>query len=410
MRPRLTSHLGLQLLALTLTAAAWSHDFWLEPSSFRPAADSPLFARLRVGEHFRGEALPRYEPWIKRFMILGPSGETPMLGLDGAEPAGLARVKVAGLHHIVYESTANYLELEPALFEKALRIEGLERIIELRARRGESNKRSKEDFYRCAKALVLVGDPPGQNFDQLFGLTLEIVPESNPYAMQPGDRLSFRLLFDGKPLEGALFMALNQADPNEPLHARSDSTGRAEFTLVRPGNWLIKAVHCIPARTNKAVDWESFWASLTFALGASDDSGSTRAGAAEAGDSPSGSTFTSSTASAGAGGAAGDSQAVTTASGPARGSGFASVPGVTLAATSATLPPGAPGVDAAAPPNPAAQASSAVLPQVDGAPSPAHPSSESMDPAKRRRLVGFGAGFLVAVSLLFLLRSRASRN
>ena len=44
MRLQLTSYLRLQLLAFVLTAPAWAHDFWLDPSSFRPAPDSALFA------------------------------------------------------------------------------------------------------------------------------------------------------------------------------------------------------------------------------------------------------------------------------------------------------------------------------------------------------------------------------
>jgi hypothetical protein len=37
--------------------------------------------------------------------------------------------------------------------------------------------------------------------------------------------------------------------------------------------WLIKAVHMVPAPTGARAEWASFWASLTFDLGASTSAG-----------------------------------------------------------------------------------------------------------------------------------------
>jgi hypothetical protein len=48
--------------------------------------------------------------------------------------------------------------------------------------------------------------------------------------------------------------------------ARTDGRGRATLKLDRPGFWLVKAVHMIPAPADAGADWESFWASLTFAV------------------------------------------------------------------------------------------------------------------------------------------------
>ena len=75
-----------------------------------------------------------------------------------------------------------------------------------------------------------------------------------------------RLLYQGKPLAGALVMALDTTDAQTPQQVRSDAEGHASFTLPRAGAWLIKAVHMIPAPRDAGADWESFWASLTFSL------------------------------------------------------------------------------------------------------------------------------------------------
>jgi len=36
--------------------------------------------------------------------------------------------------------------------------------------------------------------------------------------------------------------------------------------LPRPGVWLVKVVHMVPAPKDTGADWESLWASLTFEI------------------------------------------------------------------------------------------------------------------------------------------------
>jgi hypothetical protein len=78
--------------------------------------------------------------------------------------------------------------------------------------------------------------------------------------------LAVRLLYEGRPLAGALVMALNKSAPNEVQRIRSGPDGRAEFNLHRGGLWLVKAVHMVPAAAQAPEDWRSYWASLTFEL------------------------------------------------------------------------------------------------------------------------------------------------
>jgi uncharacterized GH25 family protein len=265
--------LAAMLWALPLAA----HDFWIVPSSFRPAVSSPLALRLRVGENLRGDPVPRDPAQVDRFVLFGPhagkagnaGGEAPIPGVLGADPAGFTHVGEAGLYTVVYRSHRTRIDLPPEKFDEALHREGLERVLEVRKSRGESQKPSTEVFSRCAKALVLVG-PPGTGVqapvDRPVGLTLEIVPEKNPYAMKPGDELPVRLLYQGKPLEGALVIALGLHQTDGKLAARSGKDGRVRLRLPEAGFWLVKAVHMVPAPPDTGVDWESLWASLTFDL------------------------------------------------------------------------------------------------------------------------------------------------
>jgi uncharacterized GH25 family protein len=246
-------------------ASLLAHDFWIEPSTFRPAVGASVGIALRVGEGFRGDPVPRTPERIVRFVLVSQSRETPIEGVPAHDPAGVARISEPGLQIVGYRSNTSKVELEAEKFEQYLKEEGLESIVAERARRGESQKPSREIYSRCAKALISSGGGAGRSgHDRALGFTLELVPEKNPYALRPGSSIPFRLEHRGRPLAGALVVALNRDAPEKRLSARTDARGGVSFVLARPGAWLVKAVHMVPAPPDSGADWESLWASLTF--------------------------------------------------------------------------------------------------------------------------------------------------
>ena len=254
------------LLWVLWAPALLAHNFWIEPSTFTPALGQRLSVRLRVGQELKGDPVPRDPTLMKRFLAAGPAGDSPVPGVDNTEPAGFESFAAPGLYTVVYDSGRSSVELDAAKFEEYLKQEGLEKVSARRARQGKSAAGAKEVFSRCAKALVVVGNGPGAGFDRVFNQRLELVAEKNPYALAGGGELPVRLLYEGKPLAGALVMAF-QRDRPDKVTARTDAKGRVTLKLDRPGFWLVKAVHMIPAPPDAAgTDWESFWASLTFAL------------------------------------------------------------------------------------------------------------------------------------------------
>lgn len=257
--------LGLALLTAALSVqAAEAHDFWIEPSAFTPAPGQRVAVRLRVGQELRGDPVPRDPALIQRFVAVGPAGgETPIPGVPNTEPAGFASFQAPGLYTVVYDGNRAPVELDARKFEDYLKQEGLEKISALRASRGQSAAGVKEVFSRFAKSLIVVGNGSGPGYDRVLGQRLELVPETNPYALTGGGELRVRLLYEGKPLAGALILAL-QKGREAKVSARSDAQGRVRLRLDRPGFWLVKAVHMAAAPRETGAGWESFWASLTF--------------------------------------------------------------------------------------------------------------------------------------------------
>jgi uncharacterized GH25 family protein len=253
---------------LLFGAPLFAHDFWIEPSVYRAKQGDEISLTLRVGEDLQGDTLPYINDWFSDYRVVSDSGERPVQGLMGDDPAGRFIAEEAGLHMIGYRSTNNFVELESGKFHDYLAKEGLEFVVGLRQRRGEGDSTGREEYSRCAKALISVGNSSNGNiFSQPLGYTLEIIPDINPYSMTVGDVLPIRVQYLSEPIAGILVVAFNQADPAQKVSARTNDEGRVDLKLGNAGVWLVKAVHIIetpPANTR--ADWESFWASLIFRL------------------------------------------------------------------------------------------------------------------------------------------------
>ena len=257
---------GLVVAAITLGGASlFAHDMWIEPTTFSPETGEIVGVRLRVGQDFLGDPLPRDPALINQFVVEDAEGRKPVVGRNGADPAGFLRVATPGLLVIGYRSNPSAIELAAEKFNQYVKEEGLDAVAALRARRGQAGA-AREIFSRCAKSLVLSGSPNKMQGDRSLGFTLELVAERNPYTMAVGQDLPVRLTYRSRPLAGALVVAMNRSNPSDKLTARSDKDGRVRFRLPRTGVWLIKSVHMVEAPAGANAAWASYWASLTFEL------------------------------------------------------------------------------------------------------------------------------------------------
>jgi uncharacterized GH25 family protein len=255
------------LLAASIGASAAAHEFWIQPSAFRPAPGASVRLDLRVGDGLPGEARPRDPQRLLSFVAHDASGTRDVAGVDGKSPAGVLRPETSGACVVAYHSTWSAIELPSEKFESYLAEEGLERIAALRAERGEQDAPGKERYCRCAKALLAVGGASAPGFDRKVGLPLEIVPIVDPSA-PPGGRLTVEVLFEGAPVRDVRVRAFHAEVAGETadvvVEGRTDESGRVTLALTEPGFWLVAGVHMVEAPDDSAADWQSYWASLTF--------------------------------------------------------------------------------------------------------------------------------------------------
>lgn len=270
--------LTLLLVALLGPASTLhAHEFWLAPSDYRPAPGDTLAVTAYVGTGLRGELKPVTLARIVRLELLGAQrAELAGLVADGAASFARMTLPDAGGALVAYESNFAHLELPGPEFDAYLQSEGLEHIVLLRRRGAAQELPGTEKYRRCVKTWV-AGNDTTRAF-QVVGMPLELIPEADPATAR---HLPVVVLWRDEPLPGARLQAWRQPLRRRgpaliPLNAaerdsvparfvgRTDSRGRITVPVDVPGEWMLSVVHMVPGSEPRA-DWESAWASLTFA-------------------------------------------------------------------------------------------------------------------------------------------------
>src|SRR5204862_2169861 len=116
------------ILAIAVAPLA-AHDFWIEPTTFRPEPGDIVGIGLRAGQKFVGDPVPHSSDLIDTFMVREGTREEPIGGSDGSEPAGLVLADARQTAVIAYQSKPAFIELPADRFEDYLRLEGLDAIV-----------------------------------------------------------------------------------------------------------------------------------------------------------------------------------------------------------------------------------------------------------------------------------------
>lgn len=248
------------LLVLLAALPAAAHDFWLQPADFRPAARAETAMTLQVGHGPYRQLSPIPASRITRFEAAGPPGAAD-LRLDAL------RFDRPGAYVLALETDDRAQSHLPAIrFNDYLAAEGLTPAIEERRRTGRTDRDGSEIYRRCAKAILLVG-PPAEDgsVTRPVGLTLEIVPERNPYALPHDAALPVRVLYRGVPLAGALVKFTDLGRDEQPAEThRTDAEGRAAFAWPDKGAWLLNVIWTEIRPPSAETDFATTFSSLSF--------------------------------------------------------------------------------------------------------------------------------------------------
>ncbi len=231
-------------------------------------------AKLTVAVH-NGDAFPESEVATKPERLLdahvslaGKKLALQDMQIDGTRTSGSVQLPEGkGSAMVAIHTKPNLIELDPEKFLSYLKEEGLTEIIDWRQQHSESKKPGRERYSKYAKSLVVVGTAD-DSYRRTLGFPIEIIPESNPSLLHPGDKLPVQVLLRGKPIADLQVESAWSGDGKKEVVVvgRTDAQGRISVPIGTAGKWRLHALKMERCTEPVVADWESFWASLTFEI------------------------------------------------------------------------------------------------------------------------------------------------
>jgi uncharacterized GH25 family protein len=238
---------------LLVCPASFAHDLYFVKVGNQICA--------RVGEHFP-ESMNAMPP--NRLDTFTVNGQALKPVLQAAKKQTCAPLPANTKQGVVAATVSPvFIRLEPKDFQEYITAEGLNAAITGRA--GKEHMEGRELYSRYAKTLIGAN---GETATKALGHVLEIVPETDPSTLKPGEPLPVKVMFRGQPLPGvkiaAMYAGAKTSGHAYPVSTTTDAEGRAVLKLDRPGLWYARLIHMVPSGSDPDFDWRSFFATLVF--------------------------------------------------------------------------------------------------------------------------------------------------
>ena len=276
MRARLLRSIaGTAVLIATTAAIGLSHDLFLKPAAFVVAPNATVTLTALNGTFTTSEGTVTADRLID-LAVVGPAGrirgDTALWRAQGKASTWQAKVGATGTYVLGASLRPRLITLDGAKFNAYLADDGLPDILAARRASGESAKPATERYAKHVKALVQVGAERTATFGTVLGYPAELVPLDNPYAETKAPRtLRVKAMVDGAPIADQVVLAGGRTASGAriaPQTVRTDTQGVATIAIGTRGVWYVKFIRMVrvPAAPRDSVDYESKWATLTFAV------------------------------------------------------------------------------------------------------------------------------------------------
>ncbi|HVT17248.1 MAG TPA: DUF4198 domain-containing protein [Thermoanaerobaculia bacterium] len=259
---------GLIVLGAALASPLRAHDTWLLPRHATVAAGSAVRLDLTSGMAFPAPETPIKPGRVARARCRLAGVAVEVRDRRAAPRSLLLTMPLAkpGMATLWVELAPRSIELDPKEVEEYLAEIGASEAIRRAWRAAGGARRWREVYTKHAKTFVWVeGGADDRSWADPIGMALEIVPEKDPHALEPGDELPVRVLKDGKPLPH-FTLGLVHAGEASGVRQTTDDQGRAVFRLDRAGDWLLRGTDL--RSSGSPGNWRSDFTTLTFSVAA----------------------------------------------------------------------------------------------------------------------------------------------
>lgn len=275
MKLRMTAAAAIALAGLAAAMPAPAHEMFLRAPEYVVVPNSAQVLRLMNGTFDKSENSISRDRMAD--VSIAASGRVTSPPEDAwYDDSNLSylryRTGEAGTYVIGVSTQPTIIELSAEEFTEYLRHDGILDTLEAFEKNSELTE-VRERYSKHVRTLVQVGDERSADYSKPLGYPVEILLDQNPYDLDVGDELSFRVLFKGEPVDNQIVRASYEGfhardashDHTNAYDLRTDEEGRVRFRLTEEAVWYIALIH-MEKVDDAEVDYESNWATVTFEL------------------------------------------------------------------------------------------------------------------------------------------------
>lgn len=252
------------VILVAITTAVIAHDTWLLPQRFSAVVNTTVLLDLTSGMAF-----PALETSIKPDRIdraqYRLAGQIKSLSDLSPTPTSLRFETIfsrAGIATCWVELKPKSLDLTPKLVHEYLNEIDAPAAVRQQWATAKEPRRWREMYTKHAKTFIRVGElQPDGSWAEPVGMSLEIVPETDPTQLRRGMNFPVRVFENGQPLANFPLGIIREGSRKGAIR-KTDHQGRVRFLLGQRGRWLLRGTKLRKA-AQPEIDWESDFTTLT---------------------------------------------------------------------------------------------------------------------------------------------------
>jgi uncharacterized GH25 family protein len=255
---------SVTLAGLFFSAVTLAHDTFLLPERFSAPVGTtvPLDLTSGMGFPFLDTAIKPDRVAFTRVHLAGKTFEIRSFGPAEHSLRFNARFSKPGVATIGVDLKPRTLDLELDKVQEYFdEIDPPDEVKKHWAAMPEP-KRWRESYVKHSKTVVRVGKfEKDDSWRKPLGMALEIVPDTDPTTLKPGDAFTVHVLRDGKPFPG-FSLGIIREEMFKGEFGKTDAQGRVTFTLDKAGRWLLRGTDLRPS-SKPGLEWESDFTTFT---------------------------------------------------------------------------------------------------------------------------------------------------
>jgi hypothetical protein len=235
-----------------------AQELWVRPDKYFYNQNEVAKVEMLSGKNFIGEPVQLLKEQITSLDLVYRNGKIDMRRnfIESDKSHFTASLSADGIYAIMMKLKSRELLLKRSEFLEYIGQFGVEEIVGDTTTVGDTTIVDVEQTMKC---YLRVGKQFDRRPEALSESKIQIIPDKNPLVLKRGEKITFKILKDGKPAFGVRVKIWNRWDNRTSIqYIYTLQDGTVSTTVSSPGDWMVSVVRLIKSEKQNSYIAETF--------------------------------------------------------------------------------------------------------------------------------------------------------